>query len=180
MNGAGQQGGTAIEVAADDSTFVSVIDNHVFGGHPSSTCIRMATVKQGLISGNLLKVEKGITPAGDSFGGCGIHVGRVGSPHVWDLLVQGNRIDSPVSRNVAIKLSAGSGPRPKSSIQIQGNSFNGFQFAITLDRQRGGTYRDVVIRGNTSRTAPLLGKRSADDSGIVVAGNIDPSTFPPP
>ena len=180
MNGAGQQGGTAIEVAADDSSFVSVVNNHVFGGHPTSTCIRLTTVKQGLISGNLLQVEKGTTAAGNSSGGCGIHVGRPGSPHVWDLLVQGNRIYSPVSRNVAIQLSAGTGPRPKSAIQIQGNSIRGFQFALTLDRQQGGSYRDVIIRGNTSQTAPLLGKRTTADRGIVVADNIDPTTIAPP
>ena len=71
-------------------------------------------------------------------------------------------------------LVAGGGPTPKSDVQILGNTIDGFQFGITLDRQRGGRYRDVVIRGNTSTRSPLVARRGSGDEGIVVESNTGP------
>ena len=178
MNGAGRQGGAGIEIAADDSSFVSIVGNQVFGGHPTSTCIRVTTVQHGVISDNLLRVRRGML-ADAAFGGCGIQIGRPATPHAWHLLVSGNRIHSPVGRNVGIQLTAGPGPVAKSHVQLIGNTLQGFQFAITLDRMRGGRYRDVVIRGNTSTSAPLVGKQSEIDERIVIEGNTEPSARGP-
>ena len=59
-------------------------------------------------------------------------------------------------------------------IQLLGNTIDGFQFAITLDRQRGGRYRDVVIRGSTGTRSRLVGKRSENAERIVIESNTEP------
>lgn len=177
MNGHGSAHQPGIGVASDDSSFISILGNQVFGGHPTATCIHVATVQHGVISNNLLRVSSG-TVNGAQFCGGGILIGRAGTPHAWHLLVSGNRIHSPITRNVGIHLVAGpasgAATPPKSNIQLLGNTIDGFQFAITLDRQRGGRYRDVVIRGNTSTRSPLVGKRSENDERIVIESNTEP------
>ena len=174
MNGFGGPLQPAIGVTSDDSTDVSITGNHVFGGGPSATSIAMSTVQGGLIANNLIRVGHGKV-GGAAAGGCGIRIGRAGTPHAWHLLVTGNSIQSSVNRNVGIHLVTGkpAGPDapPKSDIQISGNYIRGFQFAITLDRQRGGRYRNVVIRGNTSTSAPIVGKLNDADTAIVIEGN---------
>ena len=177
MNGLGRQGQSGISIASDDSSFVSITGNQVFGGHPTSICLHVSTLLHGVISGNLLRVSKG-TVKGSTFGGCGIRIGRPASPDAWHLLVSGNRIHSPITRNVGIQLVAGGTGSVKSHIQLLNNTLDGFQFAITLDRQSGGRYRDVVIRGNTSTRSPLIGKLSSSDQRIVIQDNTEP--VPPP
>ena len=177
MNGLGRQGQSGIAIASDDSSFVSITGNQVFGGHPTSICLHVSTLQHGVISGNLLRVSKG-TVNGGTFGGCGIRIGRVASPDAWHLLVSGNRIHSPITRNVGIQLVAGGIGSIKSHVQLVNNTFDGFQFAIALDRQSGGRYRDVVIRGNTSTRSPLVGKHSSADTRIVIQHNTEPALSP--
>ena len=177
MNGHGSALQPGIGVASDDSSFISILGNQVFGGHPTATCIHVATVQHGVIANNLLRVSSG-TVEGSEFGGRGIRIGRAGTPHAWHLLVSDNRIHSPIRRNVGIHLVAGpvsdGAAPPKSDIQLLGNTIDGFQFAITLDRESGGRYRDVVIRNNTSTRSPLVGKRSEKDERIVIESNTEP------
>ena len=133
----------------------------------------MATVQHGVVSNNLLRVSKGKVNGSD-FGGCGIRIGRASSPHDWHLLVSGNRIHSPITRNVGIHLVAGGADSVKSHIQLLNNTIDGFQFAISMDRQSGGRYSDVAIRGNTSTRSPLVGKQSSADRRVVIEGNSEP------
>ena len=134
-------------------------------------------MQHGVVSNNLLRVRRGIVN-GAPFCGGGILIGRSGTPHAWHLLVSGNQIYAPITRNVGIHLVAGptsgAATPPKSNIQLLGNTIDGFQFAISLDRNRGGRYRDVVIRGNTSTRSPLVGKRTANDERIVIESNTEP------
>ena len=173
MNGRGRQGGSGIGIASDDSSFVTITGNQVFGGHPDSVCLHVATVQHGVVSNNLLRVSKGKVN-GSEFGGCGIRIGRTSSPHDWHLLVSGNRIHSPITRNVGIHLVAGGADSVKSHIQLLNNTIDGFQFAISMDRQSGGRYSDVAIRGNTSTRSPLVGKQSSADRRVVIEGNSEP------
>jgi len=176
MNGKGSTLQPAIGVAADDSTDISIINNQVSGGGPNASCIVVATVKGGLIANNLLRVGHGKV-GGVLMGGCGIRIGRLGTPHAWHLLVTGNLIQSPVSRNAGIQLTTGKATAkspPKSDVQLVGNTIRGFQFAITLDRNGAGRYRNVVIRGNTSSSAPLVGKMASNDERITIESNTSP------
>ena len=174
MNGRGRQGGSGIGIASDDSSFVTINGNQVFGGHPDSVCLHVATVQHGVISNNLLRVSKGRVNGGD-VGGCGIRIGRPSTPHDWHLLVSGNRIHSPITRNVGIHLVAGGADSVKSHVQLLNNTVDGFQFAISLDRQVGGRYSDVTIRGNTSTRSPLVAKQSRADRRVVIQGNSEPT-----
>jgi hypothetical protein len=176
MNGHGSTLQPGIGIAADDSTDVSITGNQVSGGGPNASCIFVSTVQGGLIANNLLRVGSGEVK-GTQAGGCGIRIGRGGTPHAWHLLVTGNLIRSSVNRNVGIALTTGKpspDAPPKSDLQLVGNTIAGFQFAITMDRASGGRYRDVVMRGNTSTTAPLVGKTSSIDKRIVIESNTGP------